>query len=308
MVDTGRYRGRLAPSPTGLLHVGHARTFWIAAQRAAEHHGTLILRNEDLDPQRSRAEFVHAMMEDLQWLGIRWTEGPDCGGAFGPYAQSERRAHYLAAWQRLRDLGVIYPCTCSRKDLALAAGAPNDWDDEPIYSGRCRSRTDARKFETPAGVNWRFRVPDGEEISFADLNLGAQRYLAGRDFGDFLVWRRDDVPAYQLAVVVDDAAMQITEVVRGADLLKSTARQLLLIRTLELSTPEYFHCELVRDESGTRLAKRHDALSIRHLRQHGTSPQSVLDLAFGRGSAEAGALESYGSLNVGNGIGRKGAS
>jgi len=273
------YRGRLAPSPTGLLHVGHARTFWIAAQRAAERQGTLILRNEDLDPQRSRPEFVQAMIEDLHWLGLRWTEGPDCGGPHAPYAQSERCPHYLAAWRHLRDHGVIYPCTCSRKDLAQAPTAPNDSDDEPIYPGRCRHRTDAAQFSQPAGVNWRFRVPDADEITFTDLNLGPQRYVAGRDFGDFLIWRRDDVPAYQLAVVVDDHSMHITEVVRGADLLKSTARQLLLIRALAYSTPDYFHCDLVRDPSGVRLAKRHDALSIRHLRESGMTPAKVLGMA-----------------------------
>ena len=193
--------------------------------------------------------------------------------------QSERRAHYLEAWRRLRDGGFIYPCTCSRKDLAQAATAPNDADDEPIYPGRCRERTDAAEFAEPAGVNWRFRVLDGEEVTFTDVNLGPQRYVAGRDFGDFLVWRRDDVPAYQLAVVVDDAAMRITEVVRGADLLKSTARQLLLIRALEYPTPEYFHCELVRDPTGVRLAKRHDALSIRHLRESGVPAEKVLEMA-----------------------------
>ena len=219
------------------------------------------------------------MIEDLQWLGIRWNEGPDCGGDYGPYAQSERRAHYLEAWRRLRDGGFIYPCTCSRKDLSQAASAPNDLDDEPIYPGHCRDRRDAASFAEPAGVNWRFRVPDGEEIAFADLNLGEQRNVAGRDFGDFLVWRRDDVPAYQLAVVVDDAAMRISEVVRGADLLKSTARQLLLLRALALPVPDHFHCELVRDASGVRLAKRNDALSIRHLRHSGMSPESVLEQA-----------------------------
>jgi glutamyl-tRNA synthetase len=273
------YRGRLAPSPTGLLHIGHARTFWIAAQRAHEHHGTLILRNEDLDPQRSRPEFAQAMIEDLHWLGIHWTEGPDCGGPCAPYAQSQRRAYYLEAWRRLRDGGFIYPCTCSRKDLAQAASAPNDTDDEPIYPGKCRGRTDASSFPKPAGVNWRFRVPDDEAIAFTDRNLGPQRYQAGHDFGDFLVWRRDDVPAYQLAVVVDDAAMHITEVVRGADLLKSTARQLLLIHALGYPIHAYYHCDLVRDSAGMRLAKRHDSLSIRHLRESGLSPQQVIEMA-----------------------------
>jgi len=123
------------------------------------------------------------------------------------------------------------------------------------------------------------RVPDSEEITFTDVNLGPQRYTAGRDFGDFLIWRRDDVPAYQLAVVVDDAAMRITEVVRGADLLKSTARQLLLIRALACATPDYFHCDLVRDPAGVRLAKRHDALSIRYLRESGMAPAKVLAMA-----------------------------
>ncbi len=289
------YRGRLAPSPTGLLHVGHARTFWTAARRAAEHTGQLILRNEDLDSQRCRPEFVQAMMEDLRWLGIAWVEGPDCGGPVGPYTQSERRGFYLESWRTLRDSGTIYPCNCSRKDVAQAAGAPNELDDEPVYPGRCRPirlvagaarlrprgtagaavATCAGGDDRPAEVNWRFRVPDGEEIHFTDLHLGPQRMIAGKDFGDFIVWRRDDVPAYQLAVVVDDAAMGITEVVRGADLLKSTARQILLLRALGSAVPDYFHCDLVRDSSGVRLAKRHDSLSIRKLRGMGWTPEQV---------------------------------
>jgi glutamyl-tRNA synthetase len=271
------YRGRLAPSPTGLLHLGHARTFWIAAQRAAQHGGTLILRNEDLDPQRCRPEFVQAMYEDLHWLGIRWSEGPDCGGLYAPYSQSERGNSYLEAWRKLRDAGFIYPCTCSRKDVAHSAAAPNnEIDDEPLYPGKCRNRTDAAQFTSPTGVNWRFHVPDRENISFDDLRLGAKSYIAGKDFGDFLIWRRDDVPAYQLAVVVDDAVMAITEVVRGEDLLKSTARQILLYRALNLAIPKFYHCELARDQNGQRLAKRHDALSIRKLREMGLTPDEVL--------------------------------
>jgi len=251
----------------------------------------LILRNEDLDPQRCRAEFVDAMIEDLHWLGISWQEGPDCGGRYAPYTQSERRDFYLQAWKRLREIGAIYPCTCSRKDAALSAGAPNDGDGEPIYSGRCRpsgsvvgaaglrrrgtAEAAVATWSVPAGVNWRFRVPDGEEICFDDLHLGAQRMLAGRDFGDFIVWRRDDIPAYQLAVVVDDAAMRIAEVVRGADLLKSTARQILLYRALGLVAPTFYHCDLVRDDMGVRLAKRHDSLSIRKLREMGWTAERV---------------------------------
>jgi len=234
------------------------------------------------------------MYEDLRWLGIEWAEGPDCGGPLGPYTQSERRTFYLSAWRKLTELGAIYPCTCSRKDVAQAAGAPNEGDDEPVYPGTCRptpifasrkrvpsaslwagSDSVRQRHSQPSGVNWRFRVPDDEEINFNDLHLGPQKIVAGRDLGDFVVWRRDDVPAYQLAVVVDDAAMQITEVVRGADLLTSTARQILLYRALSLPVPAFYHCDLIRDERGMRLAKRHDALSIRRLRESGWTPAQV---------------------------------
>jgi glutamyl/glutaminyl-tRNA synthetase len=273
---TSGYRGRLAPSPTGLLHIGHARTFLTAAEHARQYDGTLILRNEDLDPQRCRSEFVSAMYEDLKWLGIEWTEGPDCGGPFGPYAQSERRTLYFEGWKKLREGGWIYPCSCSRKDLAAAAAAPNEGDDEPLYPGACRNRPDAGSFDSTLGVNWRFRVPDGQAIEFVDRNLGRQSFVAGIDFGDFVVWRRDDVPAYQLAVTMDDAHMQISEVVRGADLLKSTARQLLLFDALGYAAPYYYHCTLVRDASGMRMAKRHDSASIRHLREKGLTPEHVL--------------------------------
>ena len=239
----------------------------------------MVFRNEDLDPQRCKPEFVNAMYEDLHWLGIYWAEGPDCSGPYTPYSQSERREQYLGVWKKLRDGGFIYPCTCSRKDLAQMANAPNDEDDEPIYSGKCRSRSDARDFAEPTGVNWRFRVPDGERVEFKDLHFGAENFIAGKDFGDFVVWRRDDVPAYQLAVVADHNAMQITEVVRGADLLKSTARQILLYLALGLKAPPFYHCDLLRDEAGIRLAKRHDALSIRHLRNAGWSPEQVIQAA-----------------------------
>jgi glutamyl/glutaminyl-tRNA synthetase len=283
-LSTGNYRGRIAPSPTGYLHLGHARTFWIAYRRAAAAAGTLILRNEDLDPDRSRPEFTRAMLEDLAWLGIRWQEGPDAGGAFAPYTQSERRSLYLEAWQKLLGGGWIYPCRCSRKDLAQVAQAPHD--DEGIYPGTCRPRPSQQQvpgFEnsmmTPAGVNWRFRVSDGDAVEFVDGRLGPQRFIAGRDFGDFLLWRRDGVPAYQLAVVVDDAAMRITEVVRGADLLRSTARQILLMRALGIAPPAWYHCDLLLDAQGQRLAKRHDALSLRVLRQQGKHPEEVLRLA-----------------------------
>ena len=268
-----KYRGRLAPSPTGYLHLGHARTFWTAQQRARAAGGTLVLRNEDLDSTRFKMEFVPAMIEDLKWFGFEWLEGPDCGGPFAPYNQNERMEFYRAALGKLREGGFIYPCTCSRKDIREAASAPNIEGEEPVYPGTCRQKRGSeignRKF------SWRFHVPDGEAISFVDGNCGEQRFVAGKDFGDFVVWRHDGVPAYHLACVVDDAAMQITEVVRGADLLVSAARQILLYRALGLTPPAFFHCDLMKDEAGVRLAKRHDALSLRTLRARGETPEFV---------------------------------
>ena len=292
------YRGRLAPSPTGYLHVGHARTFFAAWQRARDAGGVLVMRMEDLDPDRSRSAYAEAAIEDLRWLGIRWQEGPDKGGPFAPYVQSKRRSIYLAAWRKLLQRGCLFPCRCSRRDLETALGAPHErvqagrgggkldaLDDEPIYPGTCRCLQGpapqppgptADELDMLQGANWRFRVPDGEVVEFADRNLGPQRYVAGVDFGDFVVWRRDGVPSYQLSCVADDAAMGITEVVRGADLLKSTARQILLNRALGFNNPAWYHCRLVVDHNGRRLAKRHDALSLRALRQRGLTPMNIL--------------------------------
>ncbi|MFY9856171.1 MAG: tRNA glutamyl-Q(34) synthetase GluQRS [Terracidiphilus sp.] len=290
------YRGRLAPSPTGYLHVGHARTFFAAFERARNAGGVLVMRMEDLDSERSRAEFAEAAIEDLHWIGIRWQEGPELGGPYAPYVQSGRRTFYLEAWRKLLRGGFLFPCRCSRKDLAAALNAPHEsnapantdqdpLDDEPLYPGTCRPLQSkgprpldsaANEIEEPGNFNWRFRVPDGETVEFMDLNLGPQRFVAGVDFGDFVVWRRDGGPSYQLACVTDDGAMKITEVVRGEDLLKSTARQILLYRALQLNIPDWFHCRLVVDANGRRLAKRHDALSLRVLRQRGVTPEQIL--------------------------------
>lgn len=277
------YRGRLAPSPTGYLHLGHARTFWVAQQRAQAAGGELFLRNDDLDTARCRPEFVVAMREDLAWFGCTWREPM--------ISQSARRPLYRAALAQLHAAGFIYPCTCSRKDVAAAASAPHEgdaprvpaFDDEPLYPGTCRPENlppgspllAPRSPAQWAGVNWRFRVPDGEAIAFVDGHFGAQHAVAGHDFGDFLVWRKDDAPSYQLACVVDDAELGITEVVRGADLIKSTFRQLLLFRALGCVAPAFYHCPLVTDDRGVRLAKRHDALSLRALRAAGRAPEEL---------------------------------
>jgi len=273
------YRGRLAPSPTGYLHLGHARTFWIAAARARAAGGALVLRNDDLDATRYRLDFVDAMLADLRWLGLAWDEGPDVGGPHAPYSQSQRRPLYRAALERLHAAQMIYPCRRSRRDVIDAVGAPHEGGphDEPVYPAAFRPDPDAPlpPLGEAIGVNWRLRVPDGEELAFDDSCLGPQRAVAGLDFGDFPVWRRDDCPSYQLACAVDDAGMGITEVVRGADLVRSTFRQLLIYRALGLAPPLFHHCPLMEDARGVRLAKRHDALSLRALRARGETPGSI---------------------------------
>lgn len=282
------YRGRIAPTPTGLLHLGHARTFWTAYERAKNANGTLILRNEDLDPQRSKPEFVDAFIEDLHWLGIDWQEGPDIGGPFAPYDQSRRRESHREVLRQLIAKGVVFACTCSRKDFQSASRAPHGADDELIYNGECHhrcavkdahaaARLEAEAWGLDPGTRFslRFRVPDGRVVPFADGRFGEQSFEAGRDFGDFVLWRHDDVPSYQIAVVADDLAMRISEVVRGADLLVSAARQLLIYEALGVVAPKWFHCQLVTDAAGQRLAKRSDALSLRALREKGVPPEEV---------------------------------
>jgi glutamyl-tRNA synthetase len=217
------------------------------------------------------------MIEDLRWFGLEWQEGPDCGGPFRPYNQSERQDNYQKAFEQLRVGGFVYPCYCSRRDVLRALRAPHSGEEEPIYPGTCRPQ-DSLVPGSNAQSNirsWRFRVPDGEKISFLDGHFGLQQFEAGKDFGDFVVWRQKDGPSYQLAVVVDDSAMQISEVVRGEDLLLSTVRQLLIYRALNLPIPVFHHCSLVTDHAGKRLAKRHDALSLRELRLRGFTPEEL---------------------------------
>jgi len=251
-----------------------------------------VLRIEDLDRPRCRDEFCEAAIEDLHWLGLAWTEGPDVGGPHAAYRQSERTAWYLEVWRRLEAAGTIYPSPHSRRDADEAATAPHepqpgeadadpagdpagDSGAEPIFPTSLRPTTWDRA-AAPGTVAWRFRVPDGRVIEFDDALAGRVRRTAGVDFGDFVVWRRDDLPAYELAVVADDHAMEIAEVVRGEDLLTSTARQLLLYEALGWNAPAFCHVPLVRDADGRRLAKRTGGLAIRDLRGRGFSPADVL--------------------------------
>lgn len=280
------YRGRLAPTPTGRLHLGHALTFWTAFERCRGAGGTLIYRNEDLDCARCRPEFAQAAADDMRWLGMDWDEGPDRDGPFHPYDQSARTRIYRVAWNHLRQAGAIFPCRCSRRDLRLAALAPHDEEGEPLYPGTCRPHgpgaldpCDWPDEPGTGGVCWRFQVPVKGSVDFEDGCYGRQSFSPGRDFGDFVIWRRDGVAAYELAVVVDDAAMGVTEVVRGADLLLSTARQILIYRALGQKPPSFFHTPLVRGDDGRRLAKRDRAASIENLKDAGYTAQQVLAMA-----------------------------
>lgn len=240
------YRGRLAPTPSGPLHLGHARTFAVAANRAASHGGELLLRIEDIDRERCREAFVVQAIAMLRDLGLEWSGEP--------LRQSTRIEHYRAAAMTLAASGWIYPSPHSRREILAAAGGGIEIDDPtPLFPSRLRPQVIGTDFDP--GMPWRFRVPDGEVINVRDRLVGDRPYRAGQDFGDFLVWRRDGWPTYELAVVVDDIAQSITEVVRGADLVKSTARQILLYRAFGASPPDFVHCPLLLDPRGEKLSK-----------------------------------------------------
>jgi glutamyl-tRNA synthetase len=270
--ERSAYRGRIAPTPSGWLHLGHAATFTRAWQRARAHNGTLVYRTEDLDPDRCRPEYVAGAIEDLCWWGLDWDEGPDRGGPFAPYTQSQRMESFRTVFDRLRDGGFIFPSRHSRKEIAGHNPASSPVDGDAIFPVELRPAGDVFEDQS-SDLTWRFRVPDGRMIHFTDNRSGDKAYLAGRDFGDFIVWRRDGLPSYDFAVVVDDHAMEISEVVRGEDLLVSTARQLLIYEALGWNPPEWYHCELVIDPAtGKRMSKTHQSLGLRALREAGHAP------------------------------------
>lgn len=255
------YRGRLAPSPTGLAHLGIARTSLVAFLRARSQHGQLWMRIEDLDGPRVVAGMADALLRDLTWLGIDWDEDT--------MRQSLRFDAYEAALEQLRAQGLVYPCTCSRKEIASVASAPHEGDLEPRYPGTCRHGVSHDDGRTPS---WRFRMPE-READFVDALHGVR---IGHTGSDFVIKRADGVYAYQLAVVVDDIAMRITEVVRGDDLLSSTPRQIALYRALGAPVPGFLHVPLMLGRDGTRLAKRHGATSLAQLRDQGVSAERIV--------------------------------
>jgi glutamyl-tRNA synthetase len=260
--------GRLAPSPTGAQHVGNARTYLIAWLSARSRGGRVILRVEDIDVWRNKPGAVEQLAADLGWLGLDW-DGE-------PVQQSLRLAEHNAALKRLKQLELVYPCTCSRQDIQNAASAPHLEHEGPTYPGTCARRKAADADALTVPFAWRFRVTDSPP--FADLYAGPQRIDLNTAQGDFVVWRAVDVPAYQLAVVVDDAAAGVTEVIRGDDLLTSTPRQLLLYRALGLPAPAFAHVPLVIGEDGRRLAKRHGDTRLSAMRAAGVPAEKLIGL------------------------------
>lgn len=267
--------GRYAPSPTGPLHHGNLRTALLAWLQVRLKGGSFLLRIDDLDQARNQAGATERLLDDLQWLGIDW-QGE-------PYFQSRHLAEYEIAFESLKRDNLIFPCRCSRKDIAIAASAPHDSDQVSVYPGTCRPESGVMRPERlsqyaemkPTEVAWRFQVAD-QIISFTDLLLGKQNINLSTTVGDFVIKRKDGVFAYQLATVVDDALMGITDVLRGDDLLDSTPRQLALADVLGYNRPNYWHVPLMQDASGQRMSKRGESETLESWRKSGKSSSAYI--------------------------------
>lgn len=267
-------RGRYAPSPSGPLHLGNARTALLAWLQVRLAGGQFVMRIEDLDRSRVRPGCAKQIVDDLRWMGLDWDEGPDVGGMSGPYEQSARGAIYAAALSRLRDAHTIFSCFCSRKDVQNAASAPHG-SDGPIYPGTCRDRGAAIEEKGGRSTALRYRVGAGR-IEVEDVVTDSIVQDLSYDVGDFVVRRSDGVFAYQLAVVIDDALMGVTDVVRGVDLRQSTPRQLALFSALDLPAPRYWHVPLMADDAGNRMSKRDGSESVMMFRARGGKPAELV--------------------------------
>lgn len=284
--------GRFAPSPSGRMHLGNVYTALLSWLSVKSRGGRWILRIEDLDPQRSKPEHARMIEDDLRWLGLDWDEGGlDGKGPNGPYVQSQRHHLYEEALKKLKDTGLCYPCTCTRADI-LATQAPHESDGRVVYKGTCRPAVIPAPYVDTPRAAVRLTVPD-EDITFTDRIKGTQTVNLARHCGDFIVRRGDGAWSYQLAVVVDDALMGVTEVMRGDDLLLSAAQQIYLYRLLGYTPPEFAHVPLVCNEAGIRLSKRDKSLSMEYLRAHHT-PEEILGMAAYR----AGLIPSLRSVSL----------
>lgn len=262
-------KGRFAPSPTGYLHLGNIWAAMAAYISVRQQQGTFLLRIEDIDRDRSKALYREAILDDLEWLGFTWDEGPRAGGPDSPYCQQERSAIYETILQRWKWERTIYPCSCNRSRLQEISSAPHG-GGVPVYDGRCREQLDSPFSETDKKVSWRLAIRENHNIcsiSFTDRFQGPISVVLKPGIHDFIVKRADGMFAYQLAVAIDDALMGVTEVIRGIDLLYSTPLQLYVMSLLEMKAPIYGHVPLLVDRQGVRLSKRQESISIRELRQ-----------------------------------------
>lgn len=278
MMAMAAVTGRFAPTPSGRMHLGNVFCSLLSWLSARSQGGRVILRIEDLDSERAPRAYAGLLEEDLRWLGLDWDEGGSAGGPNGPYFQSQRTEIYRKYFRKLEDMGLLYPCFCSRTELH-SAEAPHRSDGRFLYTGRCRNLTPEEaalraRTRKPAA---RIRVPE-EWVAFDDLHYGPQRELLSRDCGDFILRRADGVFAYQLAAALDDVLMGVTEVVRGSDLLSSSPRQIWLQSLWGFSPPRYGHIPLLAAEDGRRLSKRDGDLDLGALRQRVTGPEAVLGL------------------------------
>lgn len=276
-----RVCGRYAPSPTGPLHIGNIQTALLSWLHARLRNGIFLLRMEDLDTPRMREGAAQQIIEDLRWLGLEWDEGPDVGGEHGPYTQSERLHIYAAALSWLFYKGLVFPCLCSRKDLIEAASAPHG-PSGSVYPGTCRKLNDdqllkLQKHKNQKPFAWRIKVPASTLVEFADQLQGFQRQVLDREVGDFILKRADRLFAYQLAVVIDDALMGVSDVVRAVDLLDSAARQIYLFECFGEEPANFCHVPLLMDPAtGKRLSKRDGSDSLAQLRDAGMRPQDII--------------------------------
>ncbi|CAM3998825.1 tRNA glutamyl-Q(34) synthetase GluQRS [Alicyclobacillus pomorum] len=271
-------RGRFAPTPSGQLHIGNAYTALLAWLQMRSADGLFVLRMEDIDKPRCKPELADLVMEDLRWLGIDWDEGPDVGGPVGPYTQSQREDLYQAVFEKLLRDGWIYPCFCSRADRMAIASAPHGLSSTNMFACRCRTLTSQQRVEKSAVKVpcYRFRMPDAP-VHFVDAIAGPQLVPAGHS-RDLILKRADGVFGYQLAVVVDDATMGITDVLRGWDLLDSTPLQQMLYKALGWEAPQFAHVPLLCDSDGRRLSKRSGSIAIASMRKAGVAPEQVIGL------------------------------
>ncbi len=270
---------RFAPSPTGYIHLGNVRTALFSALVAARDRGVFLLRIEDTDQARSSSNYTDALKEDLTWLGLHWQEGPDVGGDYAPYHQSQRAEIYARYYHMLEQSGLAYPCFCSEQQLALSRKAQIAASKPPRYAGTC-ARLTPEHVQTKRGEGvrptLRFRVPQNQSIRFNDAVRGEQIF-AGADIGDFIIRRADGTPAFFFCNAIDDALMQVTQVLRGEDHLSNTPRQILLLEALKLHVPSYGHISMIVGADGAPLSKRTGSESVRELRAQGYFPQAVVN-------------------------------